>query len=451
MTSDDLVITALSESNPAPPAVEPSAADRADADRLLRRILADATAPPPSPRRRRRWAALVPVTSLLVVLVVAAVFVRIGGSHRGVSPGRDAFSVTFVAQATPQTPRVTPAAMRREASAVRRRLGSVPGRFNVVVSGDRLLVTSSTAPAGGEARVVRVVSEAAQLNLYDWEADVLTANGKTAAAQLAAGASAALAVSQGEASGPGGADAGSGALPLYEAVRLASRQPTAPLSPRLTRLGPAYYLFGAPGSSACAAAARAAGTAPVPGVHCLLAGPDDITSGIASDLPLGVAASEGRLLTVRQGTVVLQTAAPGGRDQTPSADPAARFYVLRDDVAVRGVDVTDPAQSTDQSGAPDVTFSFTPTGRREFGSLTAEVARRGRRVSRAGGQLDQHFAITLDDQLMTVPSIDFRQYPTGISGDGGADVTGGLTVRRARTLVTELRYGALPLSLRVLR
>ncbi|MGZ4349492.1 MAG: SecDF P1 head subdomain-containing protein, partial [Solirubrobacteraceae bacterium] len=78
---------------------------------------------------------------------------------------------------------------------------------------------------------------------------------------------------------------------------------------------------------------------------------------------------------------------------------------------------------------------------------TRQVARRGANVSLSGATLNQHFAIVLDDQLVTVPSISFMQYPDGIAS-GGADIAG-LTGQAAQDLATQLRSGALPLALRV--
>jgi preprotein translocase subunit SecD len=56
----------------------------------------------------------------------------------------------------------------------------------------------------------------------------------------------------------------------------------------------------------------------------------------------------------------------------------------------------------------------------------------------------QHFAIALDGQLLTVPFVDFKQYPDGINGDHGADISGDLTPRSARDLAILLRFGPLP-------
>jgi preprotein translocase subunit SecD len=96
-----------------------------------------------------------------------------------------------------------------------------------------------------------------------------------------------------------------------------------------------------------------------------------------------------------------------------------------------------------------VQFGFTAAGRRAFQRVTAQIARRGQDVSVAGQSLDQHFAVAVDGRLLTLPQIDFKQYPDGVIGGGGADITGGFTKASTHDLAIELRYGALPLPLRV--
>jgi SecD/SecF fusion protein len=124
--------------------------------------------------------------------------------------------------------------------------------------------------------------------------------------------------------------------------------------------------------------------------------------------------------------------------------------VLKDDIAVWGRDITNPQRSTGRgSGTPDIVFGFTSRGRSEFQKVTAQVARRGSLVSGLGETLNQHFAVALDNQLITVPYIDFKQYPDGINGDNGGDISGSFTITSARDLANELRLGALPLSLKL--
>jgi SecD/SecF fusion protein len=310
-------------------------------------------------------------------------------------------------------------------------------------------ITASVPSASDATQAVREVGRTGQLSFYDWEANALTPNGTTVASQLRAQNPTALQISQGTPSQPSGGP-GAGSMTLYDAVKLASRQPESS-SQTNSRITPEYYMFGAPGSAACEAAAKANGTVPAAGQHCLLSGPDENKSDLVTGLPPGVLAFEGEILTVPRGTVVLQAIPASFAEPTPIGDPSAQFFVLKDHVALRGSDITNPQQSTDHStGTPNITFGFTAKGRTGFQNLTAQIARRGSLVSGLGQSLNQHFAVALDDQLITVPLIDFKQYSDGINGDVGADITGGLTVASARDLANELRLGPLPLNLKML-
>ena len=60
-------------------------------------------------------------------------------------------------------------------------------------------------------------------------------------------------------------------MALYPAVQLASKQPKS-VSAHNSRLGPQYYIFGAPGSAACAARSKQTGQINTAGQHCLLDG-----------------------------------------------------------------------------------------------------------------------------------------------------------------------------------
>ncbi|HYZ81075.1 MAG TPA: hypothetical protein VE571_07390 [Solirubrobacteraceae bacterium] len=345
--------------------------------------------------------------------------------------------------------------MSREMALLRRRLASLGHGFTVRQSGTASIVV--TAPKRAErGQIVPLLTPSAQLRFSDWEANVLTPNGKTVASQLLTQDHTAVLVSQGAGEGPG--FAGAGSRPLYEAATLGAAQPRSGASRFLSRLGPEYYLFGRPGSRACAAVAAAHGsTPPIPSTHCLLAGPLDPGSSVsraraigelAAQLPAGVASSQGQVVVVPQGTLIVK-AQPLHSLAPEFSSPGAQFFVMRDRVALTGSDITHPRASTDAGGAPSVTFNFTRTGRAAFQQATRAIAHRGAHVSLGGETLDQHFAVALDNQLVTVPSIDFRQYPDGVPGANGADITGGLTPATARDMATQLRYGALPLALRV--
>lgn len=152
---------------------------------------------------------------------------------------------------------------------------------------------------------------------------------------------------------------------------------------------------------------------------------------------------------MHQGTVVLQAAGATTGQWLALGSPGARFYVLRDEPSLSGAAITHPQQSTDQSGSQDVSFGFTASGAKQFQQVTAAIAHRGAADSPLGAaaQENQHFAIALDQQLLSVPSIDFKTYPDGITGGGPADITGGFTRHTAHELATVLRTGPLPVDL----
>ena len=147
--------------------------------------------------------------------------------------------------------------------------------------------------------------------------------------------------------------------------------------------------------------------------------------------------------------VLLQAVDADPSHPTSRGAPNARFYVLRGVPALAGADVAGPRTSADpNTGAPDVTFNFTAAGRRAFERVTSSLARRGALLSAPGQTLNQHFAIAIDDRLVSVLHIDFKQYPDGITADHGAAIAGSFTEQTAKTLATLLRYGPLLVNLK---
>jgi hypothetical protein len=179
VTTEERVIAQVAEANPISGSAAPTAQQRAEAERILRRVLDDA--PSRSPRRPR-LGILAPAVSVLVVLVVAAVVLRTGGSSTtGATPG-GGLRITLSALPTPQVPRITAGAMSREIAVIRRRLASLGHGFTVRQFGTNgIVVAAPKARAAGRDRVVRLVTQTAQLFFYDWEANVLTPAGKPAA------------------------------------------------------------------------------------------------------------------------------------------------------------------------------------------------------------------------------------------------------------------------------
>jgi SecD/SecF fusion protein len=378
--------------------------------------------------------------------------------------------LVYQGQPTPQTPHVTQAALQRAVDIMNARVNQLGVAEPQIQTSGGNQIDVALPDVHDTARAIQEVGTTARLEFYDWEANVLLPDGKTVASVLESGLppgyqrnpnlltadqKLALQISQ------GGGSPGAGSMSLYQAVKLASKQP-ASASHNNARQGPQYYMFGAPGSSACRIAERRQGiaaTAPS-GFHCLLAGPVSPTSGQSTNevlttlyqgLPAGVSKSQGQVLKVPQGTVVLQATLSSFSLRSPSiALPTSQFYVLRDNVSLFGNEITNPQQSTDPSGAPDVAFGFNSKGNAAFQKVTGQIAQRGQQISALGPQLNQHFAVALDTQLVTVPQIDFKQYPNGIIGGNGADITGGFTANSAQQLAQVLRLGALPIKLNLI-
>jgi SecD/SecF fusion protein len=102
------------------------------------------------------------------------------------------------------------------------------------------------------------------------------------------------------------------------------------------------------------------------------------------------------------------------------------------------------------SGEAIVLMQFTKDGREKFGDITRELAQRGRFKSSGGQDQLQHFAIVLDDEIRSWPSIDFNENPNGISGSNGAQITGMAGISEAKDLAIVLQTGALPVEFKTL-
>ena len=133
------------------------------------------------------------------------------------------------------------------------------------------------------------------------------------------------------------------------------------------------------------------------------------------------------------------------------------YYVLNDNPVLKGSDVTNPQQGFDEgaggSGQPNVSFGFTGHGKSVFERITKAIAHRGQEAQLPGvtkNEALQHFAVELDGQLITVPSIDYTQYPEGIDASTGSQISGGFTISTAQNLANELQSGALPLRLKLI-
>ena len=58
--------------------------------------------------------------------------------------------------------------------------------------------------------------------------------------------------------------------------------------------------------------------------------------------------------------------------------------------------------------------------------------------------------MVLDNELISVPYIDFQQNPDGIDGANGSQIEGGFTITSAQNLANLLKSGALPIKLELI-
>lgn len=262
------------------------------------------------------------------------------------------------------------------------------------------------------------VGKTAQLYFYDWEASVLGPDCKT---------------DPQNASVTGGPAAGSGAggLSYYEAVMRASRCP-ADKSGKATTNGQ-YFLVDSKEKT-------------------VLAGPQESQADLDQEIKDKNVKAGPDTEVVKTSSGALVVRAEKGRNGKPST----RYYVLRDQPALSGIDIKDPKQNfsggPSGSGAPSVTFDFTDKGRSTWEQTTREIAQRGQENFFGGNpqQNFQHFAIVLDNELISAPYIDFQQNPDGISGATGSEISGGFTIKSAQDLANLLKTGALPIKLELI-
>jgi len=105
-------------------------------------------------------------------------------------------------------------------------------------------------------------------------------------------------------------------------------------------------------------------------------------------------------------------------------------------------------QDISQTEGPIVLMEFTDKGGDKFHEITRELAARGQTVSNQIGSHDgalQSFAIVLDREIKSAPTVDWVQNPDGISG-GSAQITGIGDAGEAKDLALVLQTGALPVE-----
>jgi SecD/SecF fusion protein len=131
------------------------------------------------------------------------------------------------------------------------------------------------------------------------------------------------------------------------------------------------------------------------------------------------------------------------------------YYVLEDDSELSGSEIRDPKQTTDpQTNEPIVTFEFSDKGRAAFARTTKREAERGAQQLRGPGvpveNTFQRFMIALDNQVVSLATINYQENPEGIDGSTGAQINGIGSLDDTSALAENLRIGALPIQLKLI-
>ncbi len=365
--------------------------------------------------RRRNSFVLLGIAIALVasIVVILAKPTKLGLDLKG------GVSLTYQARPTKQT-QVTGDAIQRTIDIMRERVDQFGvAEPEIQRSGnDQIDVSLPSAQNADEA--ARQVGKTAQLYFYDWETNVLGPGCRPDPTSSSV---------------TGGQQAGgvAAAISQYDAVlRAAVCKPTS--TGKETTAGQ-YYLVD-------------------PKTKTVVAGPQanraDLTQEIADKTKSGKLKRTPAMKVVKtpQGTIVLQA------ENTKPEDDA--FFVLADQPALTGLDIKNPEQNFDNatggSGGPTVTFDFTDKGRRSWKATTKEIAQRGSENNFGGNPQSsfQHFAIALDNQLISTPYIDWTRNPDGIDGANGSEISGGFTIKSAQNLANLLKTGALPIKLKLI-
>jgi SecD/SecF fusion protein len=204
----------------------------------------------------------------------------------------------------------------------------------------------------------------------------------------------------------------------------------------------------------------------------VVAGPTDTRAALLSSkllqrhrakLPKGM-----KILAVPPGAAVVtcsrQTAVVCPADQNQNPQPAeTQYYLFKYDPDDKDLNKRIPEMTgadlklsgtradIDPQQGPVVLMQFTGHGADQFHKITSREASRGSLVSgRLGQKLEQHFAIVLDREIKSFPSIDFDQYPDGIPGNTGAQITGLASLGEAKDLALVLQTGALPVEFKTI-
>jgi SecD/SecF fusion protein len=328
--------------------------------------------------------------------------------------------LVFQGKPTKQQPTVTPDGLDRALDIMRDRVDTLGVAEPELQRSGSDQIDVSLPGVENPDRAVDIVGTTAQLFFYDWEPNLLDADCQTNPDSV-----------------NGGQQAISG---LFNAVQQASK-----CDPQVdgnnTADGGKFYAFdkdsNAPLNEGVPSESR-----------------EDLEESLAeAKQPV----TDPKILEVPEGIIVVRAADERTGDQRGRGE-VDQWWVLKDNPVLSGNDIKNPEQNFENGtgGPPIVTMEFTDRGREAFAKTTREIAIRGQDNAALNGGLQNpiaashHFAIRLDDELISTPYINFRENPDGIDGSQGAQISGGFTLQTAQDLARLLKIGALPLRLELI-
>jgi SecD/SecF fusion protein len=425
---------------------------------------------------RRNAFVLLVVLALIGIsgLIIGTKKTRLGLDLKG------GVQLVYQGEPTPQVPKVTPQAIDQAISTIRKRTDALGVSEPEIQRSGNNQISIGLPDVKNVARAEQQVGSTAQLQFYDWEPNIFEGPNKLVDPNTAAGNNA----------------PNSPLFSLYQAVLRGSQSKPRAEPTDIPAAGPSkavvqqfggnqqkiqqyydnkndtsgdkYYLF-APAQQKGANPRPLENGQPASSCQELLS---DFTSKLGRIGPkpaprpvvkntqcraqlqaLGTAGPPqgSQILKVPKGVVIIGAQATNG---AKPGTPPPGYFVLEDDSALSGTDIKNPKQQTDQSGAPNVTFSFSNFGRQQFASTTKRIAQRGAQQILPPGtppaNADQRFAITLDNQIVSLATVDFRDNPGGIDGRTGAEIDHIGSIQEANDLAQNLRIGALPINLKLI-
>jgi SecD/SecF fusion protein len=372
--------------------------------------------------RRRNLFVLLLVLGLLLasVGVIASKPTKLGLDLQG------GVELVYQAQPTKQTP-VTPDAMQRAIDVMRERVDQLGVAEPEIQQAGANQISVALPAVKNLGQAIAQVGTVAQLAFYDWEVNVIGPDGRPAPTNPAV---------------TGGPAAGSaGAMKLYDAILLASKRP-AKIEANNSHESSVFYAVNPKTKQVYRPGKDPNGLAA-----------ENSRAQALANVPRALR-SQAKVYEVKPDTVIIRAEQPDTAKVKSDA-----WYVLKDDVALKGQEIKNPQQNFDRgpggTNQPIVTFDFTNKGRQIWQDVTRRISQRGSEsVGILPGQdpanANQHFAIVLDDELVSTPQIDFRRLPDGIDGRNGAQIEGGFTIKSAQALANVLKTGALPLKLELI-